>query len=50
MDEINWNDVIFENDKRIAQMSDSFLIIYFLTKRLFRNWISLNIHILRNTI
>ena len=25
MDEINWNDVIFENDKRIAQMSDSFL-------------------------
>lgn len=26
MDEINWNDVIFENDKRIAQMSDSFLI------------------------
>ena len=29
MDEINWNDVIFENDKRIAQMSDSFLLYTF---------------------
>ena len=73
MDEINWNNVIFEHDKKELlhaselRLTDGAVLnlaagvyfanerffsylIYFLTKRLFRNWISLNIHILRNTI
>ena len=38
MDEINWNDVIFENDKKNRSNERFFsYLIYFLTKRLFRN-------------
>ena len=37
MDEINWNDVIFENDKKNRSNERFFsYLIYFLTKRLFR--------------
>ena len=36
MDEINWNDVIFEHDKK-NRSNERFLFNILLTKRLFRN-------------